>query len=102
MRVDQVGKGWDRGHGVSREKGGWTWTQLMKGLVSPTKFSETLGALGGFPDQLCISSLQPVWRIDWAGLRQGASTSWEAVIVIQKSMVATSGVAVGVARVAGF
>lgn len=63
---------------------GGAWNQLMKGLVSPTKVSEAPGAHAGFSDQLCTSSLQPVWRIDWAGPRQEALASWEAVPVIQR------------------
>ena len=67
----------------------------MKGPVSPSRVSEALAALGGFSDQLCVSSLQPVWRINWAGLRQEAPASWEAVTVIQKRVVATSVVWLG-------
>lgn len=40
--MEQVGKGWDRGHGMSRKKWGWAWTQLSKVLVTPTKVSEAL------------------------------------------------------------
>lgn len=68
MRVEQVGEGWDRPWSIKGERGG-AWHQLRKGLVCPSKVSGAPGARGRFSDQLCISSLQPVRRIDWAGLR---------------------------------
>lgn len=83
VRVEQVGEGWE-GPWSIKGKRGVAWHQLTKGLVSPTKVSEAPGACGGFSDELCISSLQPVRRIDWAGLRLEALAPWEAVAVIQR------------------
>lgn len=83
VRVEQVGEGWDGPWSIKGEGGG-AWNQLTRDLVSPTKVSEAPGARDGFSDQLCISSLQPVRRIDWARLRLEALASWEAVPVIQR------------------
>lgn len=83
-RVEQVGEGWEGPWSVKGEGAAGAWNQLMKGLVSPTKVSEAPGARGGFSDPLPLSSLQPVWRTVWAGPRQKALASWEAVPVIQR------------------
>lgn len=40
MTAGHIGEGCDGGHGVSRENGeDEDWTQVMKGLVSPTRVS---------------------------------------------------------------
>lgn len=100
--VGQVGVGWARDHGVSGEEakeGGQS--QLTKGSVSPATVSG-LRAPGESWAQLCISSLQPVWRIDWTGLEAGSSSSLGGCSSDPKErMVATCIVAVGVARVTG-
>lgn len=85
--MGQVREEWDRGHRVSKEKaedGGWT--QLMKGLVSPTKVSGLRGCMS--PWRVLRSALHQLTPADvendWTGWRQEAAASWEAVVVVQK------------------